>query len=320
MTPADTDAGLDAAHPVRARAWLDYTPSLVAVDFEAIGRLPRPQALGKPAPLLQGTVLATYPPAYLAALLAMGVLNYQFWALEANGTLRRYAHDGKVGAQAMMAVFFRAWLAAAGERVPGPTLSHIVTELRRQLAGDGLAMLFGDIPEPDSRRALLEEVLDADRLGLAVRLLLGRMEYTQELSWEDAQLLARLFPRGYGGDAYLKKAQLVLMFAAAQWNAQHAGRRCLLNLTAAADYQLPRVLRALDLLHYDEELAHRIDRRVPLLAESLEECALRAATVVACDLLASQFDVGVEVVDNWLWTNRHAAGDAPFHLTLTTNY
>jgi hypothetical protein len=320
LAAAGCASPFDGAHPVRTLAWNDYAPSLARVDFEAIEALEPPPACGAPAPLLpREALLAAHPPAYAAALLALGALDYRFWTLEA-GQVRRYAHGSRLGAPALQAAFLAAWGAAAGERVPGPTLAHLVSDVHRRLAGEGLQRSLGDIPDPESRRALLEEVLDADRLGLAVRLLVGRMACTGELSWEDAQLLARLFPRGYGADPYLKKAQRVLMVVAAQWNAGRASGRCALNLTATADDRLPGALHALGVLELDPEFEHAIRTRRLVPAGSVEERALRAATVIACDLLVTQFGAAAEQVEHWLGARCEVAAGAPFHLTLTTAY
>lgn len=310
----------DAAHPVRTLAWDDYAPSLVRVDFEAIEVLDAPRKLGAPAPLLpREAPLAAHPPAYAAALLVLGVLDYRLWTLE-SGRVRRYTHGARAGAQALQAAFLAVWGAAAGERVPGPTLAHLASDVHRRLAGEGLRACLGELPDPESRRVLLEEVLEADRLNLAARLLVGRMACTGELSWEDAQLLARLFPRGYGADPYLAKAQRVLMHVAAQWNAGRPGGRCALNLTATADDRLPCALHALGVLELDPELEHALQARRLVAAESAEERALRAGTLIACDLLAARLDAGVEQVGHWLGAHPALATCAPFHLALTTAY
>lgn len=60
------------------------------------------------------------------------------------------------------------------------------------------------------------------------------------------------------------------------------------RLTAFADYKDPQVLRHLGILHYDEALAERIDRKVPLVAGSPEEVEIRANTISAVDMIREE--------------------------------
>ena len=60
------------------------------------------------------------------------------------------------------------------------------------------------------------------------------------------------------------------------------------RLTAFADYKLPQVLRHLEILHYDEDLAQRIDQMVPLVAGSPEEVEIRANTISAVDMIREE--------------------------------
>jgi len=61
------------------------------------------------------------------------------------------------------------------------------------------------------------------------------------------------------------------------------------DLTAMADYQVPRVLRALGVLRYGEALA-------------------------------AKYGVQAALVDSMLWSAQNIAGTARFHLTETTYY
>lgn len=92
------------------------------------------------------------------------------------------------------------------------------------------------------------------------------------------------------------------------------------QLTLCADYQLPRMLRAMGVLEYSPGLAQKVDSQTLIEKDSIEERAIRAATIVAGEMLAEHFGVTPAAVDNFLWTNRSKAGSAPFHLTITTDY
>lgn len=110
------------------------------------------------------------------------------------------------------------------------------------------------------------------------------------------------------------------MFIAGEWNAQHPELACALDVTAAAVYQLPKVLRTLGILRYSEILAQSVDSETPIAKEGAEERAIRAATIIACDLLATHFGCSIAEVDFWLWLNRNQSHDAKFHLTFTSAY
>jgi hypothetical protein len=310
-------------NPVLAVADQDYQPALVRVDEEAIGQLSVPQGLESMGVTLPVGLISEDLAAFVPYFVAMNTLNYQFWELDTNGQLQRYSHGGKVGALAMQDCFYAAWLNAWLEVAPAAASveEHVrltATSLRTRIAQDGVTGIFGNIPESESRQRLLLEVLDAPKLSGAAEYLVNRIRKTSRLGWEDATLLAQVFPQGYG-DRYLKKAQLTLMFIVGQLNGL-TRTQCQLDVTAAADYQLPKVLRVLGVLRYGKALAERVDQQQPILADSSEERAIRAATVKACERLAAQFGCSLPEVDFWLWLNRNQARDAQFHLTGTTAY
>lgn len=167
------------------------------------------------------------------------------------------------------------------------------------------------------RVAILEEVLAADRLEQVAQVLLHRMVSTPMVSPADARILAEAFPQAYG-DPYLKKAQLALSEIASYLGSR--GQAVEARLTAFADYQVPRVLRALGVLRYADALAQAIDQYELIAKDSREERAIRAATVLACESIAAHFGVASAAVDHFLWSQKEAVGATPFHLTETTNY
>lgn len=78
------------------------------------------------------------------------------------------------------------------------------------------------------------------------------------------------------------------------------------RLTVFADNLVPHVLRCEGVLVYAPELAERIDRELPLAAQSEEEVEIRAAAVHAVELLvAALARHGVRAtaneLDHWLW-------------------
>lgn len=99
------------------------------------------------------------------------------------------------------------------------------------------------------------------------------------------------------------------------------------QLTVFADYQLPRGLRAMGVLKYDDQLSARVDNGQPIEKGSQMEKEVRAFTIVAARLLQDELKKrpGFETLDargldSFLWsTARKDKGSKP-HVTVTTAY
>lgn len=150
-----------------------------------------------------------------------------------------------------------------------------------------------------------------------------------------ADLLVRDFPNfrdeaTYHGQpvAFYKRAQIFVAdlhgaFEGRQWGAFHDLER----LTTFADYQVPRVLRALGVLRYSAELADRVDRHKLIDQGSEAEVEIRACTVWAVELLIRELaarghPLTAAELDWILWNlSKGPAYQAhPHHRTLTTFY
>jgi hypothetical protein len=99
------------------------------------------------------------------------------------------------------------------------------------------------------------------------------------------------------------------------------------RLTAFADYKLPQVLRHLGILHYDEALAEKVDRKVLLEAGTPEEIEVRANTIWAVEMIRRELSrMGRQLrafeIDWVLW-NLGQQGEfktRPHHRTVTIFY
>jgi putative queuosine salvage protein len=93
------------------------------------------------------------------------------------------------------------------------------------------------------------------------------------------------------------------------------------RLTIFADNLIPHVLRVDGVLHYEDELAARIDAG-ELLPAGEEEREIRACAVHACELIATDLGVPPRLLDGWLWNRgqepRYKA--IPRHRTRTVFY
>lgn len=99
------------------------------------------------------------------------------------------------------------------------------------------------------------------------------------------------------------------------------------QLTACADYKLPRVLRRLGILEYSEELAKQVDNKIEITKDSEEEIEIRANTIWAVELIRQGLlQIGQKVMpiginDHlWLMSQNKLSDDRPYHLTRTTAY
>lgn len=286
----------------------DYAPELVQIDEQAL------KAVKWPSDMATSPMIVKLPIAIandripaISFLLAMTSINYGFWRLQPDGALDRYQQNGQSGARALWAAFEAIWLQSA------TPVEHLAARLR---AGD-FPKLFENIPDEQGRLQILAELLAPGELVAAAKILaneidVGRVSVTQ------AAALATRFPLAFD-DPYLKKAQLALAMIAATFR-EIAFEVDVSGLTAFADYQVPRVLRALGILRYAEPLAAKVDGHQLLAEDGVEERAIRAATLLACEAIASHTGGTAADIDNLLWLSQGVAGAARFHLTATRRY
>jgi len=121
---------------------------------------------------------------------------------------------------------------------------------------------------------------------------------------------------GYAEDPFFKRALLFFMQLNRRVGWFEAEIR---HLPIPADYQIPRVLRYQGVIRYSDELAGAVDRFALILPGSSEECEIRAASILACDMIAELSGWKTSDVDYYCWTIRNTC-KAPFHLTVTPNY
>ncbi|GAB3413826.1 queuosine salvage family protein [Massilia agilis] len=298
-----------AKERILARANADYQPELVAVDAEAIARMPaRADRFSHMAVGLFGKPAGQTPEGAAAYSIALNSLNFMFWTPTTDG-ITRYHWGDEGGAHGLKAALDYAW----GEE---PTPARL-----RELLGSGQEQavldVLGEISLARRRAQFLREVLAGERLEEAAAELV-QAAGSGNLTSDDAERLARRFPMAYGQDPYLVRAQLAVMWYAGFLREQGSEVDC--DITVAASYQMPRVMRSIKVLKFDPALAAKIDSHTLIMRESDEERAIRAATVLGCQMLARHVGVSEHAMVNVLWQNRHACGTIPYHLTITTDY
>lgn len=291
-----------------AETW--YLPHLVSINHDVIQALP-PHEIEPPAIHPIGGQSKQFSLADETEFaIAMGAINHMFWSLGDQGQLVRYQHMDRVGALGMSFAFEQAWNDRASP------IRRAVDYLE-PLTLDGIHEVFGNIPDPEGRRQILNEILLSYELAAFGEKVEQMAQQREIFDTRFSSQLADVFPKGYA-DEVLKKAQLTTSVI---WRAALAKGYLLppCALTAFADYQIPNVMRALGILNYSKSLAQKIDQGHLIEADGLEEQAIRGASILAIEALSQAQHVGVADVDYWIWLKRKEP-KTPFHLTVTTFY
>ena len=135
------------------------------------------------------------------------------------------------------------------------------------------------------------------------------------LNVADIAIFMHDFP-SFSADIFLKRAFLFFALLDRIYGRAQALAR---QLPVAADYQLPKVLRAAGVLRYSETLAGTGDSCTAIEAGSREETEIRAGTIIADARLAMGIGVTETQVDDWLWQARNRV-PAPHHRTRICAY
>lgn len=167
-------------------------------------------------------------------------------------------------------------------------------------------------PLLDSRVQHLQEILNRGDLNSVIEIAVQRNHYSVE---EWLKYLVTSFP-GYGKDLFLKRAMLFIM---QMYRRMGLFKNEIGKVLVPADYQIPKMLRWLGCIEYNEALAFSVDNNIPLAETGQAECELRAATIYVCKRIADLSERTSEDVDTYLFSRRYDCTD-PFHLVVTTNY
>jgi len=99
------------------------------------------------------------------------------------------------------------------------------------------------------------------------------------------------------------------------------------QLTACADYKLPKVLRNLGIIEYTKDLAAKVDNKIELPHGSEEEIEIRACTIWANEFIKDKLKKTIQNINSihindhlWLLGQIKSANDKPYHLTRSTAY
>lgn len=289
---------------VLAQAWIDYDPTIVKINEKAITEL---RFYGEKQVVLSNNENEALKNKSIKEavqyLIGLNSINYQFWDVQ-DSNFTRYKNNGFVGALAMYDGFEKLYNFL---KTVNFNTAYISTEKMKEY--------FGDIPELDERISILKESFNKGSFDMVFEIIESNAK-NGVIDVETANQIAKVMPIAFD-DPYLKKIQLTLFEIAEVLNKN--GYTVTTDLTVAADYQIPRILEHRGVLEYNNELSKRIDNQELIEADSKEEKALRAATIIACNEIADYHNVSVPVLDRILWIARNES-KKPFHLTKTPRY
>ncbi|MHA1470164.1 MAG: queuosine salvage family protein [Candidatus Asgardarchaeia archaeon] len=129
------------------------------------------------------------------------------------------------------------------------------------------------------------------------------------------QLIITTYP-GYGEDMFLKRIFLLgmMLYRRVQWFKDEIEK-----VPVPADYQIPKMLSHLGCLYYSPLLQAKISNNELIPRGSLEECEIRATSIMVCKEIAELAGCSMCDVDTYLWLRRKDCEGA-FHLTATSDY
>lgn len=283
-----------------------YNPALVSINYAAVKSLDLPKSELSLIPSFLPEVIRETPVHGIAFLITLNSINYQFWNLEqslSGPKLGRYSFDGKEGAMGMRAAFDLFWQATSAG---ADFFEKDMTEL-------DVVRYFGNIPDPKGRAENLTTVLRGGEVFKFADRLYREVASSKQVNADFAIEMHYNFSGAYD-DPFYKREQLALAMVAGFLG------ECGLNvdtsgLTMFADYQVPRSLRAMGILEFSDELAHKIDSLQLIPEGPGEEYAICAATIKCGQFMSQHFGVTEAVLDNFLWQYRKLAGSLAFHLT-----
>jgi len=145
---------------------------------------------------------------------------------------------------------------------------------------------------------------------------INQIVYGKQLTFNDhLNIMIRSFP-GFASDLFLKRAFLFFGQLNCFFNLFEEEMH---NLPIPADYQIPKMLEAENLIIYNSELSSMIKNEILIPKGSLYECEIRAASIIACKQLGDKLGWTMPQIDGYFWLRRKEI-TVPYHLCVTTDY
>lgn len=246
-------------------------------------------------------------------------LNFCFWDNDC-GTISRYLNpynDGMVGSAAMVSAVKK-------------NLDRLQPSLLDSLTMDDMIEIFGNIPMIKERKDILHEVGKVYNGN-------GYSDFKEFFSKNDkafdngeglVEILVKELPSFDDKTKnihFYKRAQLQVAMLYERLGKDKFDVKDIDELTAFADYQVPKALRNLGILKYAKSLSEKVDTAQCIAKDSVMELEIRACSIKACDLIVKALheigrnDISCLHIDNVLWKSGRQ-DPSNYHLTRTTAY
>lgn len=94
------------------------------------------------------------------------------------------------------------------------------------------------------------------------------------------------------------------------------------TINPAIDYQIPKMLRAFDIIEYPIALESKINAGKIIPKDSTEELFIRSVSYMALVMIQEKYKVNQVKLDWWLWSNRNSplVKNRKHHCTITEDY
>lgn len=238
-------------------------------------------------------------------ILGLHSINFQYWDITPQNIYSRYSNNEKIGAIASYEGYNKLYSSIILANKPIDTINH---ELMRNF--------FGSIPNLHGRILILKESLNKTLFELTYQVIMNDVTKNNLIDTLTAQKIADILPKSYS-DPFLKKVQLALFEIYELLKFKYP--KLNVDLTVAADYQIPKVLNFLDIINYSDSISKKITNKIVIPEDSNEEMAIRAAAILACEEISKTHNLPTGYVDKYLWEQRNNTVNN-FHLTKTTRY
>lgn len=292
-------------NPVLLRAKADYNPNIVKVNDSVIRASVLDFTSASENVITQFAFMKDRNiETVIHYIFALNSINFKFWDLTPQFV--RYSNKGDVGALAANFGFESLYKKMQECKFD---MSLLTPELMYEC--------YGDIPDVEQRIDILQESLDP-ALKLALRAVCVKAFKQKEVSFDLVEKIVEMMPKSFD-DPYRKKVQLAIYEIMEFWNFVKNTNIYMPDMTVAADYQLPKVLEGMGIISYCDELTQKIAEQKEIERDSVEELAIRSATIVACEKMRRFMNISVPVLDRFLWLSRNNY-QTNFHLTFTTDY
>ncbi len=166
--------------------------------------------------------------------------------------------------------------------------------------------------------SVLQEKYDGYVINLCEKCEWDALKIVEEISlyfpmWED----------NYQGVAFRKRAILFVAMLHGR-TLPNSRIKNIEKLHCLADYQVPKLLHSIGVLHYSDELNDMIKNHVQIVYRGNYETDIRISTIEAVKIICDQLnDNGIDVcplqLDYYLWMIAHNIKE-PYHLTDTVAY